>query len=324
VWRALASRFVDGEPLGGTPPEGVRADDPNDRVPHERRRSLRGLFPIAAWLDHVDMRPMNTLDVWTSTTGGRHYVEHLLIDFGKALGGLARVDRVPAAGFGGPILDPRRLFGGLFTLGLWVPAWERRGSPELRGVGWFEAEPFDPGAWRPVAPYIPFRARDPNDDLWGALRMARLGEAHLRAAVAAGRYSDPRAARYLVETLRARQRAVLAWAFARRAPLDAFAVEGGQLCFEDWAPLARPGVDAHRLELHPLPVGSGEARRVGRLPAADRPGRRCATLPPPRRRAVARIVTGGDRVTEVHLGRDGRDVVGIVRGRVGAMRHAHP
>src|SRR5262249_42903188 len=33
--RAVVSRWLPGKPLGGPPFEGVRDDDPNDRIPHE-------------------------------------------------------------------------------------------------------------------------------------------------------------------------------------------------------------------------------------------------------------------------------------------------
>ena len=53
--RALASRYLAGESLGGSPPSGVRDDDPNDHIPHELRRDQRGLYPLTAWVDHIDL-----------------------------------------------------------------------------------------------------------------------------------------------------------------------------------------------------------------------------------------------------------------------------
>jgi hypothetical protein len=41
-YRALSSKYLAGEPVGGYPMQGVRPDDPNDRVPHEHRRDVRG------------------------------------------------------------------------------------------------------------------------------------------------------------------------------------------------------------------------------------------------------------------------------------------
>ena len=41
-YRALASLYLEGEPVGPFHFHGVRSDDPNDTIPHEHRRSLRG------------------------------------------------------------------------------------------------------------------------------------------------------------------------------------------------------------------------------------------------------------------------------------------
>ena len=54
--RALASRFLPGRPLGPFRYEGVRSDDPNDVIPHQNRRELRGGRLLAAWLNHHDAR----------------------------------------------------------------------------------------------------------------------------------------------------------------------------------------------------------------------------------------------------------------------------
>ena len=41
-YRAIASRYPDGAPLGHCRYDRTRPDDPNDIVPHEHRRDLRG------------------------------------------------------------------------------------------------------------------------------------------------------------------------------------------------------------------------------------------------------------------------------------------
>ncbi len=69
-YRALASRWIAGKLLGPFTYEGTRTDDPNDTIPHEDRRVLRGLRVFAAWLNHQDTRSMNTMD--TLVTERRH------------------------------------------------------------------------------------------------------------------------------------------------------------------------------------------------------------------------------------------------------------
>jgi len=48
--RVLATRWPGGIDLGPTPIRDTRPDDPNDRVPHLERRTLRAMKLVAAWL----------------------------------------------------------------------------------------------------------------------------------------------------------------------------------------------------------------------------------------------------------------------------------
>jgi hypothetical protein len=84
-YRATASRFADGRYLGPFRYYGTRPDDPNDTVPHEHRRELRGNRVFAAWLNHDDSRAGNSLDMLVSE-GGRTFVKHYMFDFGSILG----------------------------------------------------------------------------------------------------------------------------------------------------------------------------------------------------------------------------------------------
>ena len=84
-YRIVASKALAGKPLGPFLYVGTRSDDPNDVVPHEHRRELRGLRVFAAWTNHVDSKAMNSLDTLV-TENGRAVVRHHLIDFGSTLG----------------------------------------------------------------------------------------------------------------------------------------------------------------------------------------------------------------------------------------------
>ncbi|HMJ11541.1 MAG TPA: hypothetical protein VK524_09030, partial [Polyangiaceae bacterium] len=86
--RAGASRLFDDKPIGPWHYDGKRSDDPNDVIPHEDRREVRGSYVLAAWLDHVDARDQNTLTLWHDVSNGRGYVRHTFIDWGDCLGQL--------------------------------------------------------------------------------------------------------------------------------------------------------------------------------------------------------------------------------------------
>jgi len=249
--RALTSRFVDGIPVGGFPDHGTRTDDPNDRVPHERLRELRGLLVFTSWLQHADIKEGNTIDAWAPDPADAdvHYLVHYLIDFGKALGNQAVLDREPRAGFA-YTFDWASLFGDLFTLGLRPRPWDCARPSPLRGVGAFRTAGYDPGGYAPLLAYRPFEVADRTDGFWGARIIMRFTEAHLRAAVDAAQLSDPRAAEYIVRTIVARQRETARYWFSKLTPADAFEASespaGITLCFDDLMIRHRlqPDVDA--------------------------------------------------------------------------------
>ena len=81
--RVLASLFLPGVPVGPFRYTGVRRDDPNDIYGHEHRREIRGLYIVASWINHADMKEENTLDMYDPQTS---LVNHYLIDFGAAMG----------------------------------------------------------------------------------------------------------------------------------------------------------------------------------------------------------------------------------------------
>jgi len=235
-YRVLASRYLPGKPIGPYAREGVRADDPNDVIPHERRRSLRGQFPIFAWLNHTDLQEDNTLDIFVKDERGGHVV-HYLIDFGNALGTMGAglswqtVGHTYRVDWG---LGVRTLFG----LGLWKRPWDGMRPPGIRGIGLYDAEHYEPGAWRPNSFYWPLEDTDRFDAFWGAKLLMRFTRAQLAAIVDEAQFTDPRATTYVLETLIARQRMTARYWFDKVAPLDQFTIQPERdgthrLCFTD-------------------------------------------------------------------------------------------
>jgi hypothetical protein len=203
TWRAVASRFLKGKPLGEIEFAGRRKDDPDDLIPHELRRELRGLWPIAAWLHHDDLSARNTLDMWV-TENGRSFVRHHLLDFSGTLGAASINKHSPRAGHE-YLLDFVVTLENTATLGLRRPEWDRAVDPEIPAVGFIDVETFDPNGWKTLLPNPAFDARTVRDTRWGARIVAAFDEALIRAAVKEGRFSDPRAEDYLVRVLLGRR-----------------------------------------------------------------------------------------------------------------------
>ncbi len=229
--RGVASEFVPGKPKGGWSPHGRRADDPNDRIAHEHRRVLRGLRVFSAWLGHTDVKPDNTLDVYVEEDG-RHFLRHYLVDFGEALGGHQSGKDQREIGWEHG-WDWRGQGLGLVTLGLWVRPWEHQHKTPWKSVGYFGTVPLDPRRWRGRYPYEPFERMDRNDAYWAAKIIARFDRPLIEAAVAQGRFSEPGAAPYLVDTLIARRDAVARAYLDGVTPFDELVVRGDALCGVD-------------------------------------------------------------------------------------------
>jgi hypothetical protein len=228
VYRALASELLPGKPKGGWPAAGVRSDDPNDVIAHEDRRSLRGLRVFAAWLDHTDMNPDNTLDVFVDEEG-RHFLRHYLVDFGEALGAHAMTHPWVSYAY---LIDPGIMTQSLFAFGMWKRPWEDLPPRPFPTVGLYFAD-FDPKGWREAKPYAPFAEMTAADAFWAAKIVMQFTRADLEAAVRMGKVGDPRAARYLVDTLWARRRAIGVAYMVDATALDRFEVAGDSLCMVD-------------------------------------------------------------------------------------------
>jgi hypothetical protein len=148
--RVAASRLPAGSIKGGFRDRGTRGDDPNDAIPHEDRRALRGFLPLAAWLEHPGLRPARTLDLFLEAGG---FLRHYLI-------GLSATMRTLAAGAG-----------------------EDRTEPVSGAT-------FDARLWRPPDPFLPFDRADHADLYWGLALLLSFDDAQIRAAVSAAELSS--------------------------------------------------------------------------------------------------------------------------------------
>jgi hypothetical protein len=323
--RVMASKYLPGESLGSSDPESVRHHDPNDRIPHQRRRDLRGQYPIFAWVGHIDLVASNFLDMYTTDIADPsvHYVVHYKVDFGKSLGTMGLTDGYIQEGHVYSF-DWVELFKQFFSAGLWPRPWGKYWAPPLVGVApTFTAEAFDPGAWKPDLPYAPFDEADRFDMFWGTKLMARFTPDMIRAAVEAGRFTDPGAVQYLTQTLIARQRATMQYWFARVNPLDRFAVTNHALCFDDLAigaRFAQPGATHYELVSY-----NDRSQSIGTvtIPAAPAGPTTCThdviLSTAPDGYTIVEVRTLRDEyagVTQVHLARDGAGnwrVIGIWR-----------
>jgi len=230
-YRASASQFIEGIGKGGWITSGVRGDDPNDRVPHQRRRVLRGLRLFAAWLGHTDLQEDNTLSVYVGPPKKGH-LRHYLIDFGEAFGGHQSEKGQLQIGWE-YAWDYVSQLKALLAFGLWKRAWESQQPTPWPSVGYFAADHFDPRTWRERFPYLPFQRMDRADAYWAARLIMRFERPLLEAVVATGQFSDPAAARHLVDTLLARRAKIGAAYLDGVTPLEQIVLHPGELCAVD-------------------------------------------------------------------------------------------
>ena len=253
--RALASRFIPGSPVGPFRYHGTRADDPNDTVPHEHRRDLRGLKLFAAWLGHDDSKSLNTLDTLVEENGVK-FVKHYLIDFGATLGSASYGPNSPRSGSDylfewGPASKQ------FLSLGFAVPKWARAKYPDLPAAGAFEYELFDPATWVPEYPNPAFSNMDDEDAFWAARQVMAFTDDEIRAVVRTGQYSDKRAEDWIVRCLIERRNKIGRAFLNRILPLDRFAVREGRLEFEDLSATYFGAEQTYSLQWHTLDNATG-------------------------------------------------------------------
>ncbi|MBL0060832.1 MAG: hypothetical protein IPP40_04925 [bacterium] len=231
--QGMASKYIDGKPIGPFLLKGTRPDDPNDIIPHEHRRELRGMRVIFAWLGHYDTNVSNFLDGYTKDDS-INYVRHYLIDFGAALGshpgGAKPADRGTE-----PYMDPIHMLNKSLELGLVRRPRDYQEPVEYPEIGRFSSENFHPKSFKFIFPTRAFEYYTPRDAYWGAKIVASFTEPQLLAAVQSANYVDKAAEDHLVRVLMERREIVCRYWFNRLAPIDHFEMTEHGLEFNDLA-----------------------------------------------------------------------------------------
>jgi hypothetical protein len=251
--RINASAWIDGHAIGPARFHGTRSDDPNDVIPHEDRRELRGMRVLAAWLARYDSREANSLDTWIADRSKHDdsspgHVVHYQLDVSETFGSLAFArDTNPQNGLSWDPMD-RRLNSSYFvdwgdfgrdfvTLGLAVRPWERAYiAPGHELFGYYNADHFDAEKWKPMYPNVAFSRMSERDGAWMARILARFTPEMVRVLALLGDFSEPRVTNYFEGLVEKRLERVLERYLTRLSPIADVRVEdGNRLCAVDLA-----------------------------------------------------------------------------------------
>jgi len=265
--RLMASLSLPPKIVGPFRYAGVRSDDPNDLVPHQQRRDLRGLSVLFAWLNHTDAKGENSLDTVEGEGENARFVHHLL-DFGDSFGSDSDIAKDPRHGQEHIVLPIK--WSRMTTLGLAAPDWETVHYPkEMPAVGNFTAAAFDPLTWKANYPNPAFVQMTPLDGYWGARRVMAFRDEQIRAIVEEGRFQDPKVVDYMTRVLESRRDAIgRAW-FRPVLPLEGFRIVDDHLAFDDLAVqygFSSPG--SYHLNWF---VWHNEAQQKEDVPTSDNP-----------------------------------------------------
>ena len=149
TYRVLASKDLEGRPVGPFRFYGTRSDDPNDIIPHEHRRELRAYGTFAAWVNHVDSKSINTLDT-VIEQDGRQVVRHHLLDFGSTIGSAGVYPREAYEG-AEYLVEGKKTLAGMPSFGFYIKDWRTIPRYRARSVGAFPIDnsQWDPEEWKP-------------------------------------------------------------------------------------------------------------------------------------------------------------------------------
>jgi hypothetical protein len=241
LYRMMASKWLPGKTIGPFRYEGTRPDDPNDVIPHEDRRELRGQRLLAAWLDHFDSREQNSMNTWMSVNkkesdSSPGHIQHWIMDLNDCFGSEWQWDLMSRRINFSYYFDGGDIGQDFITLGIPERPWDKlKRAPDGEIFGYYEANEFEAEGWKPGYQNPTFVRMSEADGAWMARILSRFGPSHIEAAVKVGDFTQPKHHAYLVRTLIARQQKILARYFSKLSPVSDLAVDGARLCGVDLA-----------------------------------------------------------------------------------------
>jgi len=224
--RVSATFWPGGIDVGITSDFSARRDDPNDRVPHHDRRTLRAMKIFAHWMAWRQFGVRSTRDVYVGKPGEGHLL-HYFVGMSRALGTqdlqpeAVRAEQAGSVGWN------------LITLGLSRPKVTAARHAEFPSLGYLPAD-LVPGDFDVSIPYSPFVRMQPADEYWAAKRLMDAPAEALRAGIpAAGLPIN--AGAHLVDVLERRRRLLIEHAMTVVTPVDVTASVGRSVWLRDRA-----------------------------------------------------------------------------------------
>jgi hypothetical protein len=305
--RLDASLWLDGRALGPFRYDGLRKDDPNDVIPHQHRRDLRGGRLLAAWLNHFDSREQNSMEVWVAddpkeSDSSPGFLKHYYIDLGDCFGSQWALDGISRRLGHAYYFDLGYVVADFFTFGLITRPWDRAEiDPTVPLFGYYHERDFRPEKWRGGYSNPAFDEMTEGDGAWAARIIARFTNEHIQAAVDRGKLTNPFAAPALTRILAARRDAIVKRYLTRLSPVTDVSVRGDRLCAVDLA--RRSGIfEQEQFRYSAVVLGGERLDRRAPAPAIDvgADGAICMTVPRTRPDVAARV-DDPSRYTVVYL-----------------------